>query len=76
MLPSELSLDRRDAMVWRSALRTQSSQIEFADWLGVIGTTRRHGTFFFHKIRRLKNDNSENRANPRLKSHLLSTFAL
>jgi hypothetical protein len=36
---------------------TQSSQIEFSDWLGVTGTTRRRGTCFFHKIR----------ANPRLK---------
>jgi hypothetical protein len=25
---------------------TQSSQMEFADWLGIIGTTRRRGTFF------------------------------
>jgi hypothetical protein len=25
---------------------TQSSQIELADWLGVIGTTRRRGTIF------------------------------
>jgi hypothetical protein len=30
---------------------TQSSQIEFADWLGVIGTTRRRGTFFFLKAK-------------------------
>jgi hypothetical protein len=28
---------------------TQSSKIEFADWLGVIGTTRRRGVV--HKIR-------------------------
>jgi hypothetical protein len=46
---------------------TQSSQIEFADWLGVIGTTRRRGNvLFFHKIR----------ANPRLKSNLLRFFSL
>jgi hypothetical protein len=25
---------------------TQSSQIELADWLGIIGTTRRRGTIF------------------------------
>jgi hypothetical protein len=24
----------------------QSSQVEFFDWLGVIGTTRRRGTWF------------------------------
>jgi hypothetical protein len=29
----------------------QSSQIELPDWLGVIGTTRRRGTHFFHKNR-------------------------
>jgi hypothetical protein len=28
---------------------TQSSKIEFADWLGVIGTTRRRGTCFSQK---------------------------
>jgi hypothetical protein len=28
---------------------TQSSQVEFADWLGVISTARRRRTFFFHK---------------------------
>jgi hypothetical protein len=25
---------------------TQSSQIDLADWLGIIGTTRRRGTIF------------------------------
>jgi hypothetical protein len=29
---------------------TQSSKIEFADWLGVIGTTRRRGTCFSQKL--------------------------
>jgi hypothetical protein len=28
---------------------TQSSQVEFADWLGVIGTARRCGTRFSEK---------------------------
>jgi hypothetical protein len=27
-----------------------SSKIEFADWLGVIGTTRRRGRFFPTKL--------------------------
>jgi hypothetical protein len=25
---------------------TKPSKLEFADWLGIIGKTRRHGTFF------------------------------
>jgi hypothetical protein len=29
---------------------TQSSKIEFADWLGIIGTTRRRGTCFSQKL--------------------------
>jgi hypothetical protein len=42
---------------------TQSSIIEFADWLGFIGTTRRRGTCF-HKIRAIFH---KIRATPRLK---------
>jgi hypothetical protein len=25
---------------------TKPAKLEFADWLGIIGKTRRHGTFF------------------------------
>jgi hypothetical protein len=28
---------------------TQSSKVELEDWLGIIGTTRSRGTFFFQK---------------------------
>jgi hypothetical protein len=42
---------------------TQSSKIELADWLGIIGTTRRRGTIL-HKIRAIFH---KIRAIPRLK---------
>jgi hypothetical protein len=29
---------------------TLSSQVEYADWLGVIGKTRRRGAFFLTKL--------------------------
>jgi hypothetical protein len=29
---------------------TQSTQIEFSDWLGIIGTTRRRGHLLFTKF--------------------------